>query len=382
MNWFGILLSVGLILVTMNVMVACSLSPAVSSDEIIAHLQQAQEQRQNMHAIIDMSISRAGYQEHLVMEQWIRPPDAIRVEYKAGPKEIVGQITVVRGNKVWVYNPNTNLYLQDERDQLSFTPHQTILDLSNFLTTLLNTMNLSYLGQEQMAGRDVYKLRATPKFGKERYGSTEAFTVWVDVQDWTVIALEGDLGERGRFAWRLRKLEYGMALPDSLFSIDIPPDAKRVRDLTQMAFLASDWDYVGTVEEAQRRVKFSILVPTKVPDGYTFVQAQISKERDTVILKYRLESPLWSKDLSVTEQFSPQGWSWQIGGKNVRRTTVRRHEAAISHETHLLGLVTWSALEWQEGQLRIRIFGYEGEDAIRRIAASLRPIRTKMQLRR
>jgi len=335
-----------------------------------------------MHAIIDMNVSRAGYQEHLVLEQWIRPPDAMRVEYKAGPKEIVGQITVARGNKVWVYNPNTNLYLERERGQLSFTPHQTILDLSNFLTTLLNTMNFSYLGQEQMAGRNVYKLRATPKVDGEKTGGVGAFTVWVDVQDWTVIALEGDLGEGGRFAWRLRKLEYDMALPDTLFSIDIPPDAKRVTDLTQIAFPASDWDYVDTVEEAQRRVKFSILVPTKVPDGYTFVQAQISKERDTVILKYRLESPLWSKDLSVTEQFSPQGWPWQIGGKNVRRTTVRGHEAAISHETHLFGLVTWYALEWQEGQLRIRIFGYEDEDAIRRIATSLRPIRMETQLRR
>lgn len=121
-------------------------------------------------------------------------------------------------------DPQTNTYTEMELPELAAqqpSPEEMTAQVRQVITQMLETMDFTFLGTADVAGRQTYKLRAVPKPGKEEavpLGLGGEITLWVDAERWDVLGVEGSWGAMGHMSWRLREVEYEVELPDDLFT--------------------------------------------------------------------------------------------------------------------------------------------------------------------
>ncbi|HIC89731.1 MAG TPA: hypothetical protein EYP04_10080 [Anaerolineae bacterium] len=75
---------------------------------------------------------------------------------------------------------------------------------------ILKTMNFSYRGTEEVAGRPAYELHAVLKSGQAEQsplGMGEA-TLWVDSESWQVLGTEASMGEMRQMRWMTQEIEF------------------------------------------------------------------------------------------------------------------------------------------------------------------------------
>ncbi len=367
-------LAVTVSLVMAFLMAACGPLGKPSVDEIVSHLQKSQEQQMHMHAIETFSFQppkgasgEAGAPGKVVMEEWMAGPDKMRIEYKDGPAQIKGTVIVFDGKTMWTYNPTENTYMRMKISNFSDVGGPSPEAMKSFVRQALDTYDFKFLGTDDMAGRKVYKIEATTKKGKESAASgVSKMTLWVDAKNWNMLGGEME-GTMGHMSWRTEKVEYNPKFPAGLFEFTPPKGAREI------SMKSPQMETVDTIEEAQKKVKFHILKPSYLPEGYEMrgvrlIEPSAVSKTTTVLLFYRKGG----KPLVISEIYQSGATSLpeptKKSGFETKEIEVRGKKARLLERTGEVG----SSVSWIEGDLMVTISGHVEGDEVVKIAKSLR----------
>ena len=199
----------------------------------------------------------------------------------------------------WTYAPGTNTVM---KTKIPETPELTEDDYLSIIGITLNDMNVSLLETEEIEGREAYLLEATPKRTGE---ATSAYSmkVWIDKDTWMLLGYKMyDSDETLISKVEIRDLKVNTGIPDSEFEFKIPEGATvKTMDPGEIKLPKE-----LSLEEADERVGFEILIPEYLPEGYEFGYATAyntseaapeGQAAETVILTYEKED----EDIIITE---------------------------------------------------------------------------------
>ena len=188
----------------------------------------------------------------------------------------------------WTYDPGTNTVMKTripESQELTENDYLSIIKIS------LNDTDLSLLGTEKIEGREAYLLMATPKEIGEQ-APEYSMKVWIDKETWMFLGYEMyDANGKPVSKVEIRDLKVNIGIPDSEFEFKIPEGATIKTREPGSVELPEEL----SLEEAKERVRFKILIPEYLPEGYEFSHAAAyntnetapdGQAAETVVLKY------------------------------------------------------------------------------------------------
>ena len=340
---------------------ACTTPPAV--DQIVARLQQAAQQPQNLHTITAMVVTLSdGSQQHIVMEEWRQGASRQRLEYRPGSGDLAGMVMVRNGNTMWVYNSVDNTYTEQALPSFADAPLGAADSLRKSVQEFLRTTQVSYAPAETIAGRPTYRIHLAPK-ADQASPLSGPVTVWVDAETYLPLKVESSGDPAGHMMMTVQSVDYNPTFPADIFTFKPPAGATRQEQLGMN---------VLSLEEARAQAGFPLLAPTKLPAGYESAGVQLidtqepsTKGGKMAMLMYRggmgvlmiaerpLEGPREGGRLSA-----PEGQATSV--------EVRGHSGVLSQ----MGLAG-HMLVWEENGVEIRIVGQLSEDELLSLAESM-----------
>jgi len=189
----------------------------------------------------------------------------------------------------WTYAPGTNTVM---KTKIPETPELTGDDYLSLIGIALNDTEVSLLGTEKLEGREAYLLEATPKETGEQ-SPAYSMKVRVDKETWMFLGYEMyDSNETLTSKVEIRDLKVNTGIPDSEFVFKIPEGAT----VKTMDPVEIELPEELSLEEAEERVGFEILIPEYLPEGYEFSHATAfntsetapeGQASETVVMTYR-----------------------------------------------------------------------------------------------
>ena len=190
---------------------------------------------------------------------------------------------VSNGTMMWIYDKKRN-----EVTVMKLPKVKPKFDYEKFIESILKSNEVKLLGVEKVNGRECYVIEVIPK---NKSVFIEKEKMWVDKEFWYPIKIE-IFTKAGTSVLEYKDIEFNTGVPDSLFEFKPPKGAKVVKSFTSSNL---------TIEEAQKMVNFTILVP-KYTAGFKFDGARVMKfgGKETVILYYK-------KDGNMLDVFETTG---------------------------------------------------------------------------
>lgn len=328
----------------------------MTAEEIIAKMQETVDSTEDAHALVVAEVNVQGIELSVKAELWEQAPDKFRAEVlEASQASLVGTTLVHDGANGWFYEPARNLVTVGAVEDLDTPlPQEVLVGLQVIIQEVLNAADVELAGEETVAGRDAYKLEASPKedSAEQLFPGNGTATVWVDKEQWIVLKATYVASAFGQGTLEVQSFELNPGLPADLFAFE-PPQGATVVDVEaqQPAPL--------TLQEAREQAGFPLLVPGYVPAGATLIE--VLKADQSFVLRYD-----HSPDVSFTVFQGPE----EVGPPSLGQAqdiTVRGHEAtAITDEA---GGNTF--LYWTEGDITVVVAGRISLDEALKVAESL-----------
>jgi len=247
----------------------------MSPEQIAKEMQEKQDSIEDIAITISYSNSYIFEDDEIIEIEYIsKKPNMFRMEYTL-PVEMAGQIMILNGKTLWMYNPAENLVITKEVPEI-YQLSET--DPIGFIEEVLNNTETSLLGSEIIDGRSTYKIEMIPKeTGDDFLQGKEIF--WVDKETWMPLKVERYDNE-GKLVntMEYKNFEINTGVLDSVFEFKIPEGAE-VKTMEE-----SMEEEMITIEEAQANASFDILEPTYLPSGYEFDNLYMAdpKHNDTM----------------------------------------------------------------------------------------------------
>lgn len=210
---------------------------------------------------------RGGQLETITVAESHKRPDTMRLEYLS-PESLAGRVIVDNGTVTWHYEPRLNMVFEG--------PSLEGSTLTRDLTMLLRNYRVKGLGVEDVIGRQAYVIVLDPiKPGVERQ-------LWIDRATGTVLRSEERDPTRGVvLSTYFSRISFSLNLPEAYFQFRAPAGARVLKMFTTEA---------GSMGPAvlQARVRFPVLIPPVLPEGYTFRGGALSRfgSLESVFLRY------------------------------------------------------------------------------------------------
>ena len=267
----------------------------MSAEQIAQKMKEKQDSIKDYSATMVVSPSFGGKDNMVKAKIMNKMPDKSRIEYLE-PAEMAGQVMVNDGKTIWNFDPGKNEVTRMEIPE--FTPSEQ--DYTQFIKEILNQTDISYQGTEKFEERSVYNIKASPRDRSMLMGMH--YNMLVDSENWMPLKIEMfDKNDKLLTSIEYRDIKFNTGIPDSEFEFKIPEGAKVVtRELPappkQM-----------TLEEARAEVNFTVLVPSYLPEGFTFNSSTVFKydKLETVSLQYKKDSQILSLSESRKDESSP-----------------------------------------------------------------------------
>jgi len=267
---------------------------------------------------------RGGRVETITVAESHKRPDSIRLEYLS-PEDLAGRLIVDNGAVTWHYEPRLNMAFEGPTLEGGV--------LSRDLTMLLRNYRVTALGVEDVIGRQAYVIGLDPiRRGVRRQ-------LWVDRATGTVLRSEERDPSRGVIlSTYFSRISFSLNQPEAYFQFRKPAGARLFKMFATEA---------GSMSPAalQARVRFAVLIPPVLPEGYTFRGGALSRfgSLESVYLRYSNGGNL----ISFFE--APAGSiGWPSAGQ---RTTVEGQPA------RLVDLGYFRVLIWEQRGLRVTAVG-------------------------
>jgi outer membrane lipoprotein-sorting protein len=281
---------------------------------------------------------RAGRMETITIAESHKRPESIRLEYLS-PEDLAGRLVVDNGTVAWHYEPRLNMAFEGPTLEGGVA--------SRDLTILLRNYRVSVLGVEDVIGRQAYVIALDPiKLGVRRQ-------LWVDRATGTVLRSEERDPSRGVIlSAYFSRISFSLNLPEAYFQFRLPAGARLFKMFTTEA---------GSVSPAalQARVRFPVLIPPVLPEGYTFRGGALSRfgSLESVYLRYSNGGNL----ISFFE--APAGSiGWPSAGV---RTAVEGRPA------RLVDLGYFRVLIWEQRGLRVTAVGTVPTETLLNVAGQI-----------
>ncbi len=284
----------------------------ISTEEIAKKLKERYESIKDMSGkiVITTEIDEMKFTRHVNFS--IKMPDKYRSEDE-------NAIVVSNGSVVWIYDKRLNevriLKLQKAK--------KPEFDYGRFIEDMMEEFNVEYLGTGRVGDRNCYILKLTPK---KWNALVDYYKLWIDDEFWYPIKIE-TIGRGLKITLKYEEIEFNTGLSDEVFEFKIPSSAKVVKVKFPKKL---------TIEEAQKRVNFTILKPNYTA-GYEFSYAVVFK--DCVFLIYERGS----KSLVVSEYLAkgkrlPNSKGVEIDGisgetSEVFKVKILKFEIEIDNKT-------------------------------------------------
>jgi outer membrane lipoprotein-sorting protein len=342
-----------------------------TADEIVAKMEAARASTQDVHATVAIDFKAPDQTGSMVIEGWMQKlPDAadgqpkarVRAEVReASQADLVGTLLVSDGEQFWLYNPANNTVITgtaaEMKQQAPTSPAGATQMLQDVVQKGLDAVDLKVLGEEQVAGKNTWKVSVTPKpdtAAKLNLAGVIEATMWVDEALAMPLKLSVDASDFGSGTVEVRTIELNTGLSADLFSYTPPAGAKIVQAADLAAQMAPK---AATLDEARSSVSFTLREPGYLPEGLALVEVRVVGT-DTVIINYNgggTSMSLVQSNGDVGNDREPPA------GSNVQQITVRGQPATL-----ITGDGQGSLLRWEEGGIKTVIAGtLTGDEAVK-----------------
>lgn len=205
-----------------------------SPEEVINNAMSKEAERIAYYGEAQLIIEMGEEKEEITVKEWRSKDGRARVEL-AGT-EIAGQVISVNdGEQFITYEEETNqaTIMGDitTLSALQSSPKEQALAL---LEMIGDSHELSLVGEEKIAKRKTYHLKATASKENELMGDME---IWVDKENWLVLKVHVSMGDV-KTEVIYTKVDFKPKITDDLFQLDMPDDVE-----------ITDFDTLGSTEE-------------------------------------------------------------------------------------------------------------------------------------
>ncbi|MFE3573543.1 outer membrane lipoprotein carrier protein LolA [Lysinibacillus sp. NPDC059133] len=218
MNWKKSLRAAGLVVALTFSLVGCNTEGSYSPQEIIDQALQETKEPLTYYGEYTMDMGDIGGKAQV--KEWTKDGKR-RIEMTAENGEHI--ITVNNGSQIIMYDvvKNTVHKMDIGKDSLGAFPSPR--DQAESLFNIVkDTHDVKIAGEEEIAGRDTYKIVAKAKKEDTLLGEME---VWVDKKTWvTLKTITNSAGSK--MTSEYTKMDENAKIDDAQFTLDIPKDAK------------------------------------------------------------------------------------------------------------------------------------------------------------
>lgn len=223
------------LLFTIFALIAASVVPTTGSmangklDEVLANMERAARSIKTIEADMhqekrNMQIGgKEVYAGRIRFQHASKTVDRFRIDYSIP----AGQVVVVDGNKIILYQPSINQVILTTRQaqasqnqEFSFiaTPYKSVPELKT-------QYNIEYAGDEQVGSGTTAKLELTPR----KASSAKKLTLWVDQSSWLPIKYQVVETNNNVTTFVLTGLKLNGGFPGNTFKLTWPTGTKEVR---------------------------------------------------------------------------------------------------------------------------------------------------------
>jgi outer membrane lipoprotein-sorting protein len=344
-----------------------------TAEEIVDRMEAARAATDDAHATVAIDFTSAEQSGRLVVEGWMQRTDVtdaagepisrVRAEVReASEPEMVGSIVVSDGETFWLYSPSQNTVVTGNAEDMGkegpASPTGATAALQDLVQQGLDAVDLEVLGSEQVAGKDTWKVKVTPKSETTAQLQLDGIiegTMWVDEELALPLKLAIDASDLGGGTVEVQSIELNTGLSADLFTFT-PPAGAEIVDAAELAEQMAP--RAATVEEARTSVSFQLLEPTYLPAGLALVEVRVIGT-DTAILNYAGGEQ--SLSLVQSNAGAPGDERPAPTGSSVETVTVRGVEGTLIRGADGQG----SLLRWEEAGIKYVIAGtISGEEAL------------------
>jgi hypothetical protein len=280
-----------------------------NADDMLHQAARLMADAQTGHAVVELQVNMPDESASGTVEVWGQRgvgPDgepAFRVEVRESSKpEAEGLVAVADGSQVSIWKPAENTVYIGTREELKakMAEHKEDFEHGDFerpsyaeedmpqtaeeaVDKLLEYFEAERDGREDLAGTAVDKVRLVPipeQMPEEFRANGGLVNLMLRASDHAPLGAEYVGGAVGSAKVTVTTLELDEALPEGIFTFEIPEGAEVVRlaDIEPPASL--------TAEEAASTVDFPVLSPAELPSEARL--AGINEIRGAVVQRYRL----------------------------------------------------------------------------------------------
>jgi outer membrane lipoprotein-sorting protein len=349
-----------------------------TAEEIVERMEAARAATNDAHAVVAIDFSSPEQAGSMVIEGWTQktgetgpdgePISRVRAEVlEASQEGLQGILIVSDGATFWLYSPAENTVITGEagdmKDAAAGTPAGAATALTEIIAEGLDAVELEVLGTEQVAGKDTWKVRITPRAETSAQLQLDGViegTMWVDEALALPLKLTVDASDLGQGTVEARSIETNTGLSADLFTFTPPPGAE-VIDAAELA--AQMAPQAATLDEARTAVSFPVREPSYVPTGMSLIEVRVVGT-GTVILNYAGEAG----SVSVVQSNEEVGRDREPpAGSDVREVQVGEATGTLITGADGQG----SLLRWEEGGIRYVVAGTLSGDEALKVAEGL-----------
>jgi outer membrane lipoprotein-sorting protein len=378
------ILRIGSLLALIGLLLAACAPREVTADEIMRRMEAARNNLQSAHVIADLSLTSPERSGTFSIEGWVKktgqtdaagkPIAKVRAKVlSANEQDLVNTEFVSDGDTFWLYTPKANKVITGKRSELkqgqtgAADPAAQMLRMQEMLQQLIDGSNVTIENRsEQVAGRDTWKIRLTPKPETQQQlqlGNVIDTTLWVDKQSDLPVKALIDAKDLGKLDATVKTLDLNQPITDDRFTFT-PPAGAEVINAAEIAKKARP--QTTTLDDARKQASFPVLAPDALPGGVQLDEVQLLNLRgETVIQNY---SGAINFSLVQGKGRFP-GDERQPAGAQTQQLQVRGQSATlITGGPGQQG----TFLRWQENGVTVVIAGTLTPDEASRIAESLK----------
>jgi outer membrane lipoprotein-sorting protein len=379
------LLRLGSLVALLGLLLAACAPGQVTADEIMKRMETARNNLKTAHAIADVSLSSPDRDGSFSVEAWANKTDQTDAAGKpiaqlhakvlqASEADLVGSEFVNDGVTFWLYNPKENKVITGKLSELqngevgAQDPTAQMMQLQAVLQQILDGSNVVIENQsEQVAGRDTWKVKLTPKPETQQQlqlGSVIDTNLWIDKQSDLPVKALIDAKDLGKVEATATTLDLNQPIDSSVFTFT-PPAGAEVVNAAELIEKARP--QTTTLDDARTQVSFPLLAPGNLPAGVQLDEVQVLPMRgETVIQNFSGAinfSLVQGKDGIPSQDRAPSG-------AQTKQVKVRGQNATLI--TGGAGAEQGALLRWQENGVTIVIAGTLNAEQATQIAESLK----------
>jgi len=289
----------------------------LTAEQIAEKMKEKYDSVKDMRGTMIVTTNFGELRTHTVKFE-MKKPDKFRSEDE-------NVLTISNGKMMWIYHKQKN-----EVTKLSLPEiKQPEFDYGKIVKDMLEKYDVKLVGEEKVSGRDCYVIELKPK--DEDYFTDQK--LWVDKQYWYPLKMEMNY-ENFSSTIEYRDIEFNVGISDEEFEFKPPEGAKIVEKELKLPEKL-------TIEEAQKRVNFTILKP-RYTAGFTFdyamvfegfVQLYYEKGDDVMVISERVGGSGESKSLPNAKKVKIsdiEGEVAEVFGARMLKFSLNNVEISIS----------------------------------------------------